>query len=139
MAAYRTLDDMGDIAGRRVLVREDLNVPMADGRVSDDTRLRATVATVCELADRGAVVLVLAHFGRPSGPTPSLSLEPIVPAYAAVLGRPVSFIDWDDADAAVAALGPGAIAVLENTRFLPARKRMIPRSSRGLPPLAIVM
>ncbi len=117
MAAYRTLDDMGDIAGRRVLVREDLNVPMSQGRVSDDTRLRATVHTVGELADRGAIVLVLAHFGRPKGPTPALSLAQIVPAYAEILGRPVTFVDWDGAPAAVAALRPGAVAVLENTRF----------------------
>ncbi|MCB8835575.1 phosphoglycerate kinase, partial [Escherichia coli] len=64
---FKTLDDMGDVAGKCVLVREDLNVPMADGRVTDDTRLRATLATVTELADRGAKVLVLAHFGRPKG------------------------------------------------------------------------
>ncbi|MFM9828414.1 MAG: phosphoglycerate kinase [Sphingomonas sp.] len=117
MAAYRTLDDMGDVTGKRVLVREDLNVPMVDGQVSDDTRLRATVHTVCELADRGAIVLVLAHFGRPTGPSAGLSLERIVPAYAAVLGRPVHFIDWEGDAAAVASLKAGDIAVLENTRF----------------------
>ncbi len=55
--AFKTLDDMGDVSGKRVLVREDLNVPMADGRVTDDTRLRATIATVTELADKGAIVL----------------------------------------------------------------------------------
>ena len=65
--AFKTLDDMGDVQGKRVLVREDLNVPMADGRVTDDTRLRATIATVTELADKGAIVLILAHFGRPKG------------------------------------------------------------------------
>lgn len=117
MQAYRTLDDMGDIMGKRVLVREDLNVPMKDGKVSDDTRLRATVATVSELADRGAIVLVLAHFGRPKGPSAQFSLAPIARPYAAVLGRPVHFIDWEgDADA-VATLRPGDVAVLENTRF----------------------
>ena len=117
--AFRTLDDMGDVTGRRVLVREDLNVPMADGRVSDDTRLRATLPTVTELADRGAIVLVLAHFGRPKGQRDAaMSLAQVVEPYAAVLGRPVRFIDWDGADAAVATLSPGDIAVLENTRFL---------------------
>ena len=65
---FKTLDDMGDIAGKRVLVREDLNVPMQDGAVTDDTRLRAAMPTVLELADRGAKVLILAHFGRPKGP-----------------------------------------------------------------------
>ena len=115
---YKTLDDMGDVRGRRVLVREDLNVPMADGAVTDDTRLRATVATVAELADRGAIVLVLAHFGRPKGvPSPETSLAQIVRPYAAVLGRPVRYIDWEGATEAVATLQPGDIGVLENTRF----------------------
>ena len=64
---FKTLDDMGDIGGKRVLVREDLNVPMKDGVVTDDTRLRATADTINQLADRGAKVFVLAHFGRPKG------------------------------------------------------------------------
>jgi phosphoglycerate kinase len=116
--AFRTLDDIGEVAGKRVLVREDLNVPMADGRVTDDTRLRATVATVSELADRGAIVLVLAHFGRPKGqPDPSMSLALVTKSYEAVLGRPVRYIDWEGAGDAVATLQPGDIAVLENTRF----------------------
>ncbi len=115
---FKTLDDMGDVQGKRVLVREDLNVPMAEGRVTDDTRLRATVATVGELADKGAIVLVLAHFGRPKGvPSPEFSLSQVVKPYSEVLGREVRYIDWDGADAAVATLEPGDIAVLENTRF----------------------
>ncbi|MEH3037771.1 MAG: phosphoglycerate kinase [Sphingomonas adhaesiva] len=116
--SFRTLDDIGDVHGRRVLVREDLNVPLADGRVTDDTRLRATVATVAELSDKGAIVLVLAHFGRPKGvPDPDMSLAPIVKPYEAVLGRPVRFVDWEGAADAVATMQPGDIAVLENTRF----------------------
>lgn len=116
--SFRTLDDIGDVTGRRVLVREDLNVPLHDGQVSDDTRLRATVATVAELADKGAIVLVLAHFGRPKGvPSPELSLAQIVKPYEAVLGRPVRYIDWEGAADAIATLQPGDIAVLENTRF----------------------
>ena len=67
MPAFRTLDDIGDVRGKRVLVRVDLNVPMQDGEVSDDTRLRATLPTVTELADKGAIVLLLAQFGRPKG------------------------------------------------------------------------
>ena len=115
---FRTLDDIGDVTGKRVLVREDLNVPVANGRVTDDTRLRATVPTVAELADKGAIVLVLAHFGRPKGqPSVENSLAPIAEAYANVLGRPVRFIDWEGADAAAAELVAGDIAVLENTRF----------------------
>ncbi len=115
--AFRTLDDMGDIAGKRVLVREDLNVPMADGAVSDDMRLRATVQTLCELADRGAKVLVLAHFGRPKGkPVESDSLRQVVPALTAVLGRPVGFLASLDARLDG---GDGSITVVENTRFDP--------------------
>ena len=120
--AYRTIDDLlaeaGDLSGKRVLVREDLNVPMNDGEVTDDTRLRATVATVAALADAGAIVLVLAHFGRPGGrPDPTMSLALVTKPYERVLGRSVRFVDWDGADAAVATLRPGDVAVLENTRF----------------------
>ena len=118
---FKTIDDIGDVAGKAVLVREDLNVPMADGRVSDDTRLRATRATLTELADRGAKVLVLAHFGRPKGQRVEAdSLQPIVPALAEVLGRPVGFIAdcaGAEAEGAVAALVAGTVTVLENTRF----------------------
>ena len=115
---FKTLDDIGDVAGRRVLVREDLNVPMADGAVSDDTRLRATLPTVTELADRGAIVLVLAHFGRPKGQRhPDLSLAMLTRPYGELLGRPVRFVDWDGAEEAVTTLQPGDIALVENTRF----------------------
>lgn len=115
---FKTLDDMGDVQGKRVLVREDLNVPMAEGAVTDDTRLRATVATVGELADKGAIVLILAHFGRPKGnPSPEFSLSQVVRPYSEVLGREVRYVDWEGADDAVAMLEPGDIAVLENTRF----------------------
>lgn len=119
--AFKTLDDMGDVQGKRVLVREDLNVPMADGRVTDGTRLRATIATVTELADKGAIVLILAHFGRPKGQrNPEFSLAMLTQPYSDVLGRPVRFIDdiaGEAAEAAVATLNPGDIAILENTRF----------------------
>ncbi|BCA61779.1 Phosphoglycerate kinase [Sphingomonas sp. HMP9] len=115
---FKTLDDMGEVRGKRVLVREDLNVPMAEGRVTDDTRLRATVATVGELSDKGAIVLVLAHFGRPKGkPSPDFSLSQVVKPYSEVLGREVRYIDWEGAEDSVATLEPGDIAVLENTRF----------------------
>jgi phosphoglycerate kinase len=115
---FKTLDDMGDVRGKRVLVREDLNVPMDGDAVTDDTRLRATLPTVTELADKGATVLILAHFGRPKGqPNPDMSLSRVCSAYEAVLGRPVSYVDWEGDAAAVAALGEGDIAILENTRF----------------------
>ncbi|SOB87782.1 phosphoglycerate kinase [Sphingomonas guangdongensis] len=122
---FKTLDDMGEIAGKRVLVREDLNVPMADGKVTDDTRLRATFATVTELSDRGAVVLVLAHFGRPKVPSPEHSLALVTKPYEAVLGRPVRYIDWE-ATEAVDTLQPGDIGLLENTRFFGGEERNDP-------------
>ena len=118
MTAFKTLDDIGDIRGKRVLVREDLNVPMDGARVTDDTRLRSAAPTVAELADKGAIVLVLAHFGRPKGtPSAEFSLRQVVDAFSGVLGRKVSFVDWEGDAEAVAALSPGDIAVLENTRF----------------------
>jgi phosphoglycerate kinase len=117
MTSFRTLDDIGDVTGKRVLVRVDLNVPMQEGKVSDDTRLRATLPTVTELADKGAVVLLLAHFGRPKGePRPDMSLALVTRPYEQVLGRPVRFIGEWDAEA-VATLAPGDVAILENTRF----------------------
>ena len=116
--SFKTLDDIGDVSGKAVLVREDLNVPMADGVVTDDTRLRAAVPTLTELSDKGAVVLVLAHVGRPKGqPSAEFSLQQVVAPLAHVLGRPVKYVDWEGDKAAVAALQPGDVAVLENTRF----------------------
>jgi phosphoglycerate kinase len=112
---------MGDISGKAVLVREDLNVPMKDGAVTDDTRLRAAVPTVNELSDRGAKVLILAHFGRPKGERNlEYSLEPVAEPLSSVLGRPVRFVADcvnEIAEAAVTDMKPGEIALLENTRF----------------------
>jgi len=120
-ANFRTLDDLGDVRGKRALVRVDLNVPMQDGAVSDDTRMRATLPTVTELADKGAIVLLLAHFGRPKGERrPDMSLALITRPYSHALGREVRFIDdccGEGAEAAVATLAPGDVAILENTRF----------------------
>ncbi|HEX9933071.1 MAG TPA: phosphoglycerate kinase [Allosphingosinicella sp.] len=117
MTSFRTLDDLGDVAGRRALVRVDLNVPMSDGEVTDDTRMRATLPTVTELADRGAIVLLLSHFGRPKLPAPEFSLSRLTRAYEAVLGREVRYVDWEGAAENVAMLQPGDVAILENTRF----------------------
>jgi len=120
MAAFRSLDDIGDVAGKRVLVRADLNVPLHEGKVSDDTRLRAAQPTIAELADKGAIVLVLSHFGRPKGKNPALSLSPISSELEKVLGRDVGFITecrGPSAEMAVSLMAAGEIAVLENTRF----------------------
>ncbi|MCW3847797.1 phosphoglycerate kinase [Sphingomonas sp. LB-2] len=127
--AFKTLDDMGDIAGKRVLVREDLNVPMADGAVTDDTRLRAAVQTVAELADRGAIVIVLAHFGRPKGMrNPAMSLSLVTRPFSQVLGRQVAFLDDEGAGNAVAMMRPGDIGLLENTRFDPGEEKNAPET-----------
>ena len=121
MTSFKTLDDIGDVTGKRVLVREDLNVPMDGARVTDDTRLRAAAPTIAELSDKGAIVLVLAHFGRPKGERkPELSLAQLTLPLKDVIGREVMFIDdcaGPDAEKAVAMLQPGDVAILENTRF----------------------
>jgi len=130
---FKTLDDMGDIAGKRVLVREDLNVPMADGQVTDDTRLRAAVPTVAELADKGAKVLILAHFGRPKGQrNPEMSLALVTRPFEQVLGRPVRFIDDQGAAEAIATLKDGDVAILENTRFDPGEEKNAPETVERL-------
>jgi len=120
MADYKTLDDL-DVSGQRVLVRADLNVPMADGRITDTSRLDRLAPTLRELADRGARVVVLSHFGRPKGAVvPELSLRPVATALGECLGSPITFATdciGDVAKAAVAKLANGDIAVLENLRF----------------------
>jgi phosphoglycerate kinase len=126
VTSFRTLDDLGDAYGKRALVRVDLNVPMADGRVTDDTRLRATLPTVTELADKGAIVLLLSHFGRPKVPSPDFSLSLVTGPYQAVLGREVRYVDWEVAEENVAGLRPGDIAVLENTRFFAGEEKNDP-------------
>ncbi|MCW3836792.1 phosphoglycerate kinase [Sphingomonas canadensis] len=131
--AFKTLDDMGAIAGKRVLVREDLNVPMADGQVTDDTRLRAAVSTVAELADKGAKVIVLAHFGRPKGQrVPEMSLALVTQPFAQVLGRPVRFVDDQDAAATIASMADGEIGLLENTRFDAGEEKNTPEAIERL-------
>jgi phosphoglycerate kinase len=121
MSSFKTMDMMGDVRGKRALVRVDLNVPMAEGAVTDLTRIERVAPTIVELADRGAKVILLAHFGRPKdGPDISLSLKPVAAATAAVIGRQIAFADdciGDVAMSAVAAMKDGDILCLENTRF----------------------
>jgi phosphoglycerate kinase len=119
MTAFRTLDD-ADLAGKRVLVRVDLNVPMDAGTVTDATRIERILPTIREIADKGGKVVLLAHFGRPKGRDPKESLAPVAKALAAHLGRPVAFADdciGPVAKAAVDAMKPGDVLCLENTRF----------------------
>ncbi len=121
MNGFRTLDDLGDVRGKVALVRVDLNLPMQDGTVTDDTRVRAAMPTILELADAGAKVLLLAHFGRPKGERVSTqSLSMVVGAVQDILGREVMFVPevaGPVVEQAIGILRDGDIAILENTRF----------------------
>lgn len=116
-ASYQTLD----LRGRRVLLREDLNVPLKDGAISDDTRVRAALDTIRDLSWRGARAAVMSHLGRPGGrPVPELSLRPVAHRLAELLGRPVAFAEdcvGEPASAAVGRLADGDVLLLENVRF----------------------
>jgi phosphoglycerate kinase len=134
MAAFRTLNDT-DVRSKRVLVRVDLNVPMENGRVADDTRIRAVIPTIREIASKGGKAILLAHFGRPKGRDQKNSLEPVVPAIEKILGRPVAFASdciGPEAEKAVAALKPGDVLLLENTRFHPGEERNDPEFAAEL-------
>jgi phosphoglycerate kinase len=116
---FRTLDD-ADVTGKRVLVRVDFNVPMQNGEVADVSRIERNGPTITEIADRGGKVILLSHYGRPKGRDPKESLKPVVNAVARIIGRPIAFADdcvGAAAEKAVAALKPGDILCLENTRF----------------------
>ncbi|WP_283196266.1 phosphoglycerate kinase [Rhizobium sp. AN80A] len=121
MPSFKTLDDLNDIAGKRVLVRVDLNVPVKDGKVTDVTRIERVAPTIKELSKKGAKVILLAHFGRPKdGPSADLSLTLIAPSVEAVLDHPVQTatdVIGEVAAGAVAAMKDGDILLLENTRF----------------------
>ncbi|MGW2313366.1 phosphoglycerate kinase [Actinomadura luteofluorescens] len=118
----RTIDDL-DVAGRRVLLRADLNVPLQEGRITDDGRIRASLPTIEALRARGAKVIVCAHLGRPKGQVkPELSLAPVAARLGELLGAPVAFatdVVGDSARAAAGDLADGGVALLENLRFEP--------------------
>jgi phosphoglycerate kinase len=118
----KNIDDL-EVAGRRVLVRADLNVPLDGARITDDGRIRASVPTIKALADRGARVVVCSHLGRPKGaPAPGLSLAPVAARLGELLGAPVAFAPdtvGEGARQAVAELRDGQVALLENLRFNP--------------------
>lgn len=117
----KTIDDLGDLRGKRVLVRSDLNVPLDGTTITDDGRVRASVPTILRLADAGAKVVVMAHLGRPKGaPDPAYSLEPVAVRLAELLGQDVTFASdtvGESAHEVVAGLEDGQVAVLENVRF----------------------
>ena len=119
----RTIDDLGDLRGRRVLVRSDLNVPLDGATITDDGRVRASVPTIARLRDAGARVLVTAHLGRPKGaPDAAYTLAPVAARLGELLGSQVAFATdtvGDSARSAVGSLTDGEVAVLENVRFNP--------------------
>ena len=116
--AWKTIDDM-DVAGKIVLTRVDINVPMEGGRVTDATRIEKIVPTVHDLATRGAKVVLLAHFGRPKGqPVAEMSLRHVLPALESALGHGVTFME-KPSRAAIDALPAGSVVLAENTRFSP--------------------
>ena len=139
MARFRTLDDLSP-AGKRVLLRADLNVPVRDGKITDRTRIERLSPTIRELAEKGARVIVCSHFDRPKGKrVPEMSLKPMVEALAAALGRPVAWADdciGPEAEAAAAALTDGGVLLLENTRYHAGEEKNDPALAQGLAKLA---
>ena len=134
MKSFRSLDD-ADVKGKRVLVRVDFNVPMQDGAVADVSRIERNTPTITEIADKGGKVIVLSHYGRPKGRDPKQSLRPVVAAVARIIGRPIAFADdcvGAVAEQAVAALRPGDIVCLENTRFHKGEENNDPEFARKL-------
>ena len=134
---FHTLDDLPDgLTGKKVLVRVDLNVPMDGAKVTDDTRLRAMLPTVLELSDRGAIVLLLSHFGRPKGETrPDMSTAQLVLPIHRLAGRSVRFIEdcqGPEAERALTTMLPGNIGVLENTRFHAGEEKNDPGLAKGM-------
>ena len=126
---FKTLDGL-NVAGQRVLLRADLNVPVRDGKISDLTRIERLCPTIRELSEKGAKVIVCSHFDRPKGKrVPEMSLAPMAVALGEVLGRRVAFAEdciGAPAESAIAALANGDVAVLENTRFHPGEEKNDP-------------
>ncbi len=132
---FRTLDNV-DVAGKRVLLRADLNVPVRDGKISDLTRIERVSPTIRELSEKGAKVIVCSHFDRPKGKRVlEMSLAPMAAALAEVLGRQVRFVEdctGPAAEQAVDLLTPGGVLVLENTRFHAGEEKNDPKFAAAL-------
>jgi phosphoglycerate kinase len=135
----KTIKDI-EVKGKRVLVRVDFNVPLAEGKVVDDTRIRAAIPTIEYLLERGAKVILISHLGRPKGKVvPELRMDPVAERLSEILGRAVEKLDncvGDEVKEAVERMKPGDIILLENTRFHPEERANDPDFSRRLAELA---
>jgi phosphoglycerate kinase len=138
---FRTIDDL-DVAGKRVLVRADFNVPMKDGVVTSTTRIERQAPTINDLVAKGAKVIICSHFDRPKGKVvPSMSLKPVAAALSKIINKPVAFAEdcvGPVAEAAVAKLNNGDVLLLENTRFHAGEEKNDPELSKGMAKLADV-
>jgi len=137
----KTVKDI-NVTGKRVLMRVDFNVPLAEGKVADDTRLRAALPTIQYLLDQGAKVILMSHLGRPKGKVvEELRMDPVAERLSELLGRPVRKLDdcvGDEVKAAVAEMRPGDVILLENTRFHPEERKNDPDFAKKLAELADV-
>ncbi|MBI3724496.1 phosphoglycerate kinase [bacterium] len=142
MAKKRGLDALGNLAGKRVLVRVDFNVPIDGGRVEDDFRIRSAVPTITRIVEQGGRAILMSHLGRPDGkPDPEASLKPVAETLAKILGKRVAFspaATGPDAEAAARKLANGEVLVLENVRFEPGEKKNDPAFSQALAKLGEV-
>jgi phosphoglycerate kinase len=137
----RTLRDLAGLDGKRVLVRVDFNVPLADGAVTDDMRIRAAVPTIEDLRGRGARLVLVSHLGRPKDREPELSLKPVAERLGELIGASVRLapgVVGDEVRAAVDELGPGDVLLLENVRYEPGETKNDPDLARSLASLADV-
>ena len=137
---FRTLDDL-DLAGKKILVRVDLNLPVEEGRVTDATRVERVLPTIEEILEKGGTPILLAHFGRPKGRDDTQSLAIVAPALTSALGREVVFgkdCVGPDAQAAILAAKPGDVVLLENTRFHPEEEKNDPEFAKQLAALGDV-
>jgi phosphoglycerate kinase len=137
----RTLRDLGNLQGKRALVRVDFNVPLEQGRVADDTRIRAALPTIQALRDQGAALVLVSHLGRPKGVDPALSLRPVADRLSELIGAPVTLAPagvGPDVAQLAHDLEPGQVLLLENIRFEPGETKNDPALAQALAGLADV-